>query len=70
MEKRQSAQVESALEKEWEEEKQDWEQRQVLILCCCCSVAKLCLTLQPHGLQHSRLSVLHYLPEFAQICIH
>ena len=29
MEKRQSAQVESALEKEWEEEKQDWEQRQV-----------------------------------------
>ena len=23
--------------------------------CCCCSVAKLCLTLQPHGLQHPRL---------------
>ena len=25
---------------------------------CCCSVAKLCLTLQPHGLQHSRLPCL------------
>ena len=25
-------------------------------LCCCCYVvAKLCLTLQPHGLQHARL---------------
>ena len=23
--------------------------------CCCCSVAHLCLTLQPHGLQHTRL---------------
>ena len=22
--------------------------------CCCCSVAKLCLTLRPHGLQHTR----------------
>ena len=24
-------------------------------ICCCCSVAKLCLTLQLHGLQHARL---------------
>ena len=24
-------------------------------LCCCCSVAKLCLILQPMGLQHARL---------------
>ena len=23
--------------------------------CCCCSVAKSCLTLLPHGLQHTRL---------------
>ena len=23
--------------------------------CCCCSVAKLCLTLWPHGLKHARL---------------
>ena len=23
--------------------------------CCCCSVAKSCLTLRPHGLQHARL---------------
>ena len=25
------------------------------ICCCCCSVARLCPTLQPHGLQHARL---------------
>ena len=25
------------------------------LFCCCCSVAKSCLTLQPHGLQHVRL---------------
>ena len=23
-------------------------------VCCCCSVAKSCLTLRPHGLQHTR----------------
>ena len=23
-------------------------------VCCCCSAAKLCSTLQPHGLQHTR----------------
>ena len=33
---------------------------------CCCSVAKSHLTLRPHELQHARLPVLHYLPEFAQ----
>ena len=28
----------------------------VTLSCCnCCSVTKLCLTLQPHGLQHTRL---------------
>ena len=27
-------------------------------------------SLQPHGLQHARLPVLHYLPEFAQTPIH
>ena len=31
---------------------------------CCSSVTK---SLGPHGLQHARPSVLHYLPEFAQI---
>ena len=31
-----------------------------------CSVIKFCLTLWPHGLQHARLPVLHYLLEFAQ----
>ena len=33
------------------------------MICCYCSVAKL----WPHGLQHTRLPVLHHLPEFAQI---
>ena len=28
---------------------------QLDIQCCCCSVAKLYLTLQPHGLQHAKL---------------
>ena len=23
--------------------------------CCCCSIGKLCLTLRPHGMQHTRL---------------
>ena len=27
-------------------------------------------SLQPHGLQHARPPVLHYLPEFAQILVH
>ena len=34
---------------------------------CVCLVAKPCLTLWPHGPQHSGFPVLHYLPEFAQI---
>ena len=29
---------------------------------CCCSVSKLCLTLQPHGLQHARLPYLSLSP--------
>ena len=28
------------------------------MLVCCCSVAQLCQTLRPHGLQHARLPVL------------
>ena len=36
----------------------------------CCSVTEAYLTLQPHGLQHTRLLVLHYFPEFAQIHVH
>ena len=36
----------------------------------CCSVAKSCLTLQPHGLQHTRLPVLHHLLEFAYTHVH
>ena len=31
---------------------------------CCCSDANN--SLWPHGLQHTRLLCLHYLPEFAQ----
>ena len=31
----------------------------------CCSVAKLCLTLRLHGLQHAIFFVLRYFPEFA-----
>ena len=27
-------------------------------------------SLQPHGLQHTKLPILHYLPEFAQIHVH
>ena len=37
--------------------------------CCCCSVAKLCQTLQTHGLRQSRLPVLHYLPVCSNPCI-
>ena len=37
--------------------------------CCCCSAANSCPTLWPHGLQPGS-SVLHYLPEFAQIHVH
>ena len=38
--------------------------------CRCCSVAKLCLTVRPQGLQHARLPVLYYLPEFTQTHTH
>ena len=33
-----------------------------------CSASKLCDSLQPHGLQHTRFPVLHSLPEFAHLC--
>ena len=33
----------------------------------CCSVAKLCPTFWPHGLQHARYPILHYLLEFVQV---
>ena len=40
-------------------------------LCCCFSVAKLCLTLcDPMHCSRPGSSVLHYLPEFAQIHVH
>ena len=40
-------------------------------LCCCFSVAKLCLTLcDPMHCSTLGSSVLHYLPEFAQIHVH
>ena len=29
--------------------------KKCILCCCCCSVAKLCPTLWPHGLQHTRL---------------
>ena len=38
------------------------------ILYCCCSV--ISHSLSPHGGQHARLPVLHYLPEFAQTHVH
>ena len=39
--------------------------------CCCCSVAKSCLTLcDPMDRSTVGSSVLHYLPEFAQIHVH
>ena len=31
-----------------------------------CSIAKLCPTLRPHGLQSASFPVLHYFPEFVQ----
>ena len=34
---------------------------------CCYSVTQLHLTLCDHGLQHARLSLSQYLPEFAQV---
>ena len=38
---------------------------------CCCSVPKLCLTLcDPMDCSKPGSSVLHYLPEFAQIHVH
>ena len=41
------------------------------ICCCCRSVAKSCLTLcDPMDCSMPGSSVLHYLPEFAQIHIH
>ena len=36
----------------------------------CCSVAKLCPTLWPHGLQHARLPCISLSPEFAQTHVH
>ena len=40
-------------------------------LCCCCSAAKSCLTLcDPMDSSMLEASVLHYLPEFAQIHVH
>ena len=42
----------------------------IIIYCCCCSVAKLCLTLWPHELQHARFPVLHHLLEFVQTHVH
>ena len=32
---------------------------------CCCSVAQLCLTLQPHALQHTRLPCPSLSPQFS-----
>ena len=52
----------NTLEKEW---------TQCNLDCCCCSVAKSCLTVWiPIDCSTPGSSVLHYLPEFAQIHIH
>ena len=45
----------------------------LLLHCYCCSVAKSCLTLWPHGLQHCKkpgFPVRHCLPDFAQTHVH
>ena len=41
-----------------------------LIQRCCCSVTQLCPTLQPHGLQHTRLPCPSPTPRVAQIHVH
>ena len=41
-----------------EEAKCEGENVEMNVEFCCCSVAKSCLTLQPHGLLHPRLGVL------------
>ena len=41
-----------------------------VVLGCCCSVIQSCLTLQPHGLQHTRLPCPSLLPEFVQTHVH
>ena len=42
----------------------------LLLTDCCSLVTKSCLTLVTHGLQNTRLPVLHYLPEFAETHVH
>ena len=43
----------------------------ILQYCCCCSVAKPCLTLYDSmNCSMPGFSVLHYLLQFAQTCIH
>ena len=37
------------------------------IICCCFSVAKLCLTLRPHGLQHTTSTISQSLFKFMSI---
>ena len=41
------------------------------LICCCCSIAKLCLTLRCHGLQHVRpplsITISQSLPKFMSI---
>ena len=43
---------------------------QKLFMFFVCSVAKLCPTLRPQGLQHTGLPFLRYHLEFAQINVH
>ena len=43
----------------------------MILYICCCSVANSCLTLcDPMNFSTPGFSVLHYLPEFAQTCVH
>ena len=37
---------------------------------CCCSIAQSCRTLQPHGLQHTRLPCPSAAPELVQTHVH
>ena len=50
--------------------RQSWTPGYLNEACCCCSVAKLCLTLcDPMDCSKPGFSVLHYIPEFAQMDI-
>ena len=55
----------------WEKQERIWCCCSVTKSCCCCLVTKSCPTLcDPLDCSRPGSSVLHYLPEFAQIHVH